>query len=130
MKARKNAKSFDMALISIFSMNDEEEAEVVSVASKKDQAKISFKQCRRLIASNPRLAKKFKLNRNEIRLIKNESTFIPLASEEKTLDGISPSVGIIDEAFVVPEGVRSSIASGTGARLSPCLLYTSDAADD
>lgn len=129
MKARKNAKSFDMALISIFSMNDEEEAEVVSVASKKDQAKISFKQCRRLIASNPRLAKKFKLNRNEIRLIKNESTFIPLASEEKTLDGISPSVGIIDEAFVVPEGVRSSIASGTGARLSPLIVSISTSYD-
>lgn len=129
MKSRKNAKSFDMAFIAILSMNDEQEAEVVSAASKKDQAKLSFKQCRSLIGSNKKLAKKFRLNRNEIRLLKNESTFIPLASEEKTLDGISPSTGIIDEAFVTPEGVRSSISSGTGARLSPLIVCISTSYD-
>lgn len=129
MKARKNAKTFDMSFIAILSMLDEMEAEVVSVASKKDQAKLSFKQCRSLIGSNKKLARKFKLNRNEIRLLKNESTFVPLASEEKTLDGISPSTGIIDEAFVTPEGVRSSISSGTGARLSPLVVGISTSYD-
>ncbi len=129
MKARKNAKSFDLSFVSNMSMLDEPESEVYSVASKRDQAAISFKQCRSMIGSNPSVAKKFKLNRNEIILKSNNSTFKYLASEEKTLDGISPSVGIIDEAFVVPEGVRSSIASGTGARLSPLIVSISTAYD-
>lgn len=129
MKARKNAKTFDLSFISNLAMLDEPEAEVYSVASKKDQAMLSFKQCRSMIASNPKVAKKFKLNRSEIILKSNESSFKYLASEEKTLDGISPSVGIIDEAFVVPEGVRSSIASGTGARLSPLIVSISTSYD-
>lgn len=125
VKARKNAKTFDLSFVSNLAMLDEPEAEVYSVASKKDQAQLSFKQCRSMIASNPKVAKKFKLNRSEIVLKTNGSTFKYLASEEKTLDGISPSVGIVDEAFVVPEGVRSSIASGTGARLSPLIVAIS-----
>lgn len=129
MKSRKNAKTFDLSFVSNLAMLDEPEAEVYSVASKKDQAMLSFKQCRSMIASNPKVAKKFKLNRSEIVLKTNGSTFKYLASEEKTLDGISPSVGIIDEAFVVPEGVRSSIASGTGARLSPLIVAISTAYD-
>ena len=129
MKARKNAKTFDMAFIAILAMLDEDEAEVYSVASKKDQARLSFRQCRSMIGSNNKLKKKFKLNRNEIRLLKNESIFQYLASEEKTLDGTSVSVGIIDEAFVTPEGVRSSISSGTGARLSPLIVCISTSYD-
>ncbi len=129
MKSRKNAKTFDLSFVSNLAMLDEPEAEVYSVASKKDQAMLSFKQCRSMIASNPRVSKKFKLNRSEIILKTNGSTFKYLASEEKTLDGISPSVGIIDEAFVVPEGVRSSIASGTGARLSPLIVAISTSYD-
>ncbi len=129
MKSRKNAKTFDLSFVSNLAMLDEPEAEVYSVASKKDQAMLSFRQCRSMIASNPRVAKKFKLNRSEIILKTNGSTFKYLASEEKTLDGISPSVGIIDEAFVVPEGVRSSIASGTGARLSPLIVAISTSYD-
>ncbi len=129
MKSRKNAKTFDLSFVSNLAMLDEPEAEVYSVASKKDQAMLSFRQCRSMIASNPKVAKKFKLNRSEIILKTNGSTFKYLASEEKTLDGISPSVGIIDEAFVVPEGVRSSIASGTGARLSPLIVAISTSYD-
>ena len=129
MKARKNAKTFELGIIALMAMLDEDEAEVYSVASKKDQARLCFKQCRAMIASNLKLKKKFQLNRSEIRLKSNESIFQYLASEEKTLDGTSVSVGIIDEAFVTPEGVRSSISSGTGARVSPLVIAISTSYD-
>ena len=56
MKSRKNAKTFDLSFVSNLAMLDEPEAEVYSVASKKDQAMLSFKQCRSMIASNPRVS--------------------------------------------------------------------------
>ena len=122
MISRKNSKSFLIAFISLIAMMDEQENETYSFAGKKEQARICFEQCKSLIKSNPKVARKFKLNKLEIILKKNNSKFQPLASEEKTLDGTSPSTGIIDEAFIVPKGVKDSVTSGTGARLSPLIV--------
>lgn len=129
MKTRKNAKSFDMAFIAIMAMLDENENEVYSFASKRDQAKISFEQCKSLIRSNKKVARKFKLNKTEIIHKTKNSKFEPLAAEAKTLDGTSPGVAIIDEAFVVPVAVKNSAASGTGARLSPLVVSISTSYD-
>lgn len=122
MIGRKNSKSFLIALISLIAMMDEQENETYSFAGKKEQARICFEQCKSMIKSNAKVARKFKLNKLEIVLKKNNSKFQPLASEEKTLDGTSPSTGIIDEAFIVPKGVKDSVTSGTGARLSPLIV--------
>lgn len=122
MISRKNSKSFLIALISLIAMMDEQENETYSFAGKKEQARICFEQAKALIRSNPKVARKFKLNKLEIVLKKNNSKFQPLASEEKTLDGTSPSTGIIDEAYIVPVGVKNSVSSGTGARLSPLIV--------
>lgn len=122
MIARKNSKSFLIALISLIAMMDEAENETYSFAGKKEQARICFEQCKSMIRSNKKVARKFKLNKLEIILKINNSKFQPLASEEKTLDGTSPSTGIIDEAFIVPRGVKDSVTSGTGARLSPLIV--------
>lgn len=129
MIARKNSKSFLIALISLIAMMDEPENETYSFAGKKEQARICFEQCKALIRSNPKVARKFKLNKLEITLKSNNSKFQPLASEEKTLDGTSPSTGIIDEAFIVPRGVKDSVSSGTGARLSPLIVCISTSYD-
>lgn len=122
MISRKNSKSFLIALISLMAMMDEQENETYSFAGKKEQARICFEQAKALIRSNPKVARKFKLNKLEIVLKKNNSKFQPLASEEKTLDGTSPSTAIIDEAYIVPVGVKNSVSSGTGARLSPLIV--------
>lgn len=129
MISRKNSKSFLIALISLIAMMDEPENETYSFAGKKEQARICFEQCKSMIKSNPKVARKFKLNKLEIILKKNNSKFQPLASEEKTLDGTSPSTGIIDEAFIVPKGVKDSVTSGTGARLSPLIVCITTAYD-
>ena len=129
MISRKNSKSFLIALISLIAMMDESENETYSFAGKKEQARICFEQCKSLIRSNSKVARKFKLNKLEIILKSNNSKFQPLASEEKTLDGTSPSTGIIDEAFIVPRGVKDSVTSGTGARLSPLIVAITTAYD-
>lgn len=129
MIPRKNAKSFDCALIAIAAMKDEEFGECYSGASKYDQAKLSFEQCKNIISTNPKIARKFKLNKAEIILKSKKSTFKPLSSDYKSLDGVSPNFVLLDEAFVMDEGVRNSLTSGFGQRLSPLAVAISTSYD-
>ena len=129
MKPRKNAKSFDCALIAMIAMRDEDFGECYSAASKYDQAKLSFEQCSNIIGTNSKIARKFKLNKNEIIMKRNKSLFKPMSSDYKSLDGVSPNFVLLDEAFVMDEGVRSSMTSGFGQRLSPLAVAISTSYD-
>lgn len=130
MIGRKNAKSFLSSMLAMMEMaSSKDEAECMSVATKKDQAKICLEQCMSLINSNRKVAKKFKINRSEIRMKSNNSTFIALSSDVNTLDGSSPSLAIIDEAFVTKEGVRSAMVSGTGQRLNSLIVMITTSYD-
>lgn len=123
MLARKNAKSFLAGMLAMLELIDsKDEPEVYTVATMKEQAKICYEQTRSLIASNPKVAKKFALNRSEIRMKANNGIFKALASESNNLDGSSPSLAIIDEAMVTKEGVRSAMVTGTGQRRSSLVL--------
>lgn len=130
MIARKNAKSFLSSMLAMMEMaSSKDEAECMSVATKKDQSKICLEQCMSLINSNPKVAKKFKINRSEIRMKSNNSTFIALSSDVNTLDGSSPSLAIVDEAMVTKEGVRSAMISGTGQRLNSLIVMITTSYD-
>lgn len=129
MIPRKNAKTFDCALISILAMRDEAYGECYSAASKYSQASLSFKQCANIIKTNSKIARKFKINKAEITFKKNESIFMPMSSDYKSLDGVSPNFVLLDEAFVMDPGVRDSMTSGFGQRLSPLAVAISTAYD-
>lgn len=129
MIPRKNAKTFICAIVAILAMLDEEYGESYSAASKHDQATLSFKQCKNILNSNPKVAKKFKILNNIIENKKKKSIFKALSSNYNTLDGISPNFALLDEAFVMDEGVRNSITSGFGQRLSPLVVAISTSYD-
>lgn len=129
MIPRKNAKSFLCAIVAILAMLDEEYGESYSAASKHDQAKLSFNQCKNILKSNPKVAKKFKILENLIENKKKKSIFKALSSNYNNLDGISPNFVLLDEAFVMDEGVRNSTTSGFGQRLSPLVVAISTSYD-
>lgn len=129
MIPRKNAKTFICSIVAILAMLDEDYGESYSAATKHDQAKLSFTQCQNIIKSNPKIARKFKLLNNEIRNIKKNSIFKSLSSNYNNLDGISPNFVLLDEAFVMDEGVRNSTTSGFGQRLSPLVVAISTSYD-
>lgn len=129
MIPRKNAKTFLCALVAILAMLDEEYGESYSAASKHDQAFLSFDQCKKILKSNPKISKKFKILKNSIENKKKKSIFKALSSNYNTLDGISPNFALLDEAFVMDEGVRNSITSGFGQRLSPLVVAISTSYD-
>lgn len=127
LKARKNSKSQDMAFFSILSMLEIYNGSNFSVAGKRDQAAISFKDAKMLINSNPKFAENFKLHRSEIVFKGNNSTFTPLSSDSRTLDGILPEMLLIDEAMIVPQDVKDSVTSGFGGSASPICICISTA---
>ena len=127
LKARKNSKSQDMAFFSILSMMEIYNGANFSVAGKRDQASISFKDAKMLIQSNPKFAEHFKLHRSEIIFKGNNSSFTPLSSDSRTLDGILPEMLLIDESMIVPQDVKDSVTSGFGGSASPICICISTA---
>lgn len=129
MIPRKNAKSFLCSIVAILAMLDEDYGESYSAASKHDQAKLSFTQCKNILKSNPKVSKKFKILENSIENKKRKSIFKALSSNYNNLDGISPNFVLLDGAFVMDEGVRNSTTSGFGQRLSPLVISISTSYD-
>lgn len=128
--ARKNAKTFLITLLSLYSALTESRGELYSAATKRDQAQIAFKEATALINSSPQLRRRFKTQKQIITDLMSGSTFMPLSSDARTLDGTSPSFAIIDE-FGAHQNydVYSALASGMGARLSPLIVAITTAYD-
>ena len=127
LKARKNSKSQDMAFFSILTMLESMNSTSYSIAGKRDQASISFKDAKKLINTNPNFAENFKLQRSEIIFKGNNASFAPLSSDSRTLDGILPEMLLCDEAMIVPQDVKDSVTSGFGGSASPIFIAISTA---
>lgn len=99
--AKKNGKTAFAGGIADFLLvfDDEPEAEVYCAATKKDQAKICFNQSKNYIEKNTDLLKYTgaKFVTNNISIPKTGSKMEPLGRDSYGLDGINPSVAIIDE---------------------------------
>ena len=77
---------------------------------------------------DPRLSKKYKTTISAISCEENLSRFFYLGRDSNRLDGLNPSLAIIDEAAAIPErNVIEVMVSGMGARLSPLLVYITTA---
>jgi len=124
---RKNGKTALAANIAIKCLmaDFEEGAEVYSLASKKDQAKIVFKAAQNMISVSPLLRKKLKKLQNEIYFASTLSSMKPLASKSDTLDGLNPSFCNIDEMHAIKDrNIYDVITSAVGSREQPLLLIT------
>lgn len=121
--SRKNGKSYIISLLSILAIMLEANGEAVAGAGKYEQAKIMVRQAMRMIQSNPRLAKNFKILTSEIRF--QGSTFKPLPSNPAKLDGISPHFVCFDEAMIIDCALRDSLISGGMMRKNVSNFYIS-----
>ena len=97
--ARKNGKSTIDSAIGIYEMTADNErgAEIYSIATKKDQAKIVWEESKKMINKSPSLAKRCRCLINGIFFDATESKFQALASDSNSLDGLNASCVIADE---------------------------------
>lgn len=97
--ARKNGKSTLAAGLGLYMLTSAGEggAEVYSVATKKEQAKIVWEEARRMVKKSPALFKRIRTLINGLFYDNTESFFKALASDSNSLDGLNSFFVIADE---------------------------------
>lgn len=124
---RKNGKSTLAAGIGLYMMTADGEsgAEIYSLATKRDQAKIIWLEAKRMVKQSAALRKRIRTLVGEIAFDKTFSTFQPLSSESNSLDGLNTSCGLVDELHAIKDkNLVDVIVDSMSARVNPLLLVT------
>src|SRR5690606_38291420 len=127
---RKNGKSTLGSAIALYMLVADGEAgpEVVSAATKKDQAKIIWLEAKRMVKKSPALRKRVKTLVAELVSDFNDGSFKPLSSDSNTLDGLNVHCGLIDELHAIEDkNLYDVIVDGTSAREQPLIVIVSTA---
>ena len=128
--ARKNGKSTLGSAIALYMLVADGEAgpEVVSAATKKDQAKIIWSESKRMVKKSPVLRKRVKTLVHELISEFNDGTFKPLSSDSNTLDGLNVHCALIDELHAIGDkNLYDVIVDGMSAREQPLSIITTTA---
>lgn len=128
--ARKNGKSALGSAIALYMLIADGEAgpEIVSAATKKDQAKIIWSEAKRMVKKSPTLSKRIKCLVAELSSEFNDGSFKPLSSESNTLDGLNVHCSLIDELHAIEDkNLYDVIVDGMTAREQPLSIITTTA---
>jgi len=128
--ARKNGKSAWGSAIALYLMVADGEAgpEIVSAATKKDQAKIIWSEAKRMVKKSPVLSKRIRTLVAEMISDFNDGSFKPLSSDSNTLDGLNVHCSLIDELHAIEDkNLYDVIVDGMTAREQPISIITTTA---
>ena len=128
--ARKNGKSAWGSAIALYLLTADGEPgpEIVSAATKKDQAKIIWLESKRMVKKSPVLRKRIRTLVAEMIMDQNDGTFRPLSSDSNTLDGLNPHGSFIDELHAIEDkNLYDVIIDGMSAREQPISIITTTA---
>lgn len=125
---RKCGKSFLGAGIGLLMLagDGEPAAEVYSVATKEDQARLLWNDGKNIVARSPGAGDIFKRTVNEIRHEASASVWRPVGSDSETLDGLNPHGILADELHAwKSRALWDVLDSATGARRQPLFFQIS-----
>lgn len=106
-------------------------AEAYSVATKKDQARISFQAGRQMLLRSPALSKHVDIGKYNVHNPATESKMEALGADADTLDGLRPFIVVVDEVHKLPSGdLVEVMESGMGTRLDPLMFEITTAGVD
>lgn len=130
--ARKNGKTTLLAAIAVLlTVADREPgAEVYSVATKRDQAKLTFDEAARMVRKSEELGEFLEViggrphsRTDNISCAELASKYEPLAAEPETLDGLNIHGALLDELHAWKDGdLFDVIVTATGARRQPLTI--------
>ena len=126
--ARKNGKTTLMAAIALYELvYGDEGAEIYSAATKRDQAKIVYDIARDMVKISPDWKDEVREMYSELRYDDRRSKFKAVSKESKSLDGLNPSLVIIDEAAIEDPNTIEVMETAMHARESALLVYITTA---
>lgn len=126
--ARKNGKSVLASALGNFMLTKDGEggAEVYSVATRKEQAKIVWEEAKRMINKSPALHQRIRCLIGGIYYDATDSFFRALASDSNSLDGLNSHCVIADEVHAWKDkNLLDVMYDSMSAREQPLLLETS-----
>jgi phage terminase large subunit-like protein len=129
---RKNGKSLEAALVALYGsfFDGEPGAEGYCVATKRDQARIVFSDCKSLVRSSG-LRTRLQIFMANLSREQNSSKLEPLGSDKDSTDGLNPQIVIIDEAHAMKDrGMIDVMETATGARRQPIIFWITTAGND
>jgi phage terminase large subunit-like protein len=127
--SRKNGKSTLGAAIALLMMlaDGEVGAEIYSIATKEDQAKIVWDEAKRMIEAT-QLKQVVKRTYKTLYHLAKNSKYQPLGRDSDTLDGLSPSCVIVDEYHAHKDNELVNVMeSGMGYREQPLTFIITTA---
>lgn len=102
--------------------------EIVSAATKKDQAKIIWSESKRMVKKSPALRRRIRTLVGELVSDFNDGSFKPLSSDSNTLDGLNVHCALIDELHAIEDkNLYDVIVDGMSAREQPLTIITTTA---
>lgn len=128
MVARKNGKSTMASGLALYMMiaDNEPGAEIFSVASKKDQARIIFDETLNMVKQSPDLSKFIKKRKTDLYFEPTMSKFQPLGKNSDTLDGLNTHLCVIDELHSIKDrNIYEVMKQSMSARRQPLLIMVS-----
>lgn len=128
--ARKNGKSLLLSAIALYCLiaDNEAGAEVYSVATKKDQAKIIFDELCNMVRQSPELLKACKKRKSDLYFSLTFSKCQPLGKNSDTLDGLNSSLVIMDELHGIKDrNLYEVMKQSQSARRQPLLIMITTA---
>ncbi len=120
---RKNGKTLIAAIVLLYLtfFDGEAGAEGYSVATKRDQAKISFGDCKKLVESSG-LKDRIKVMVSNLHQMATSSKLEPLGADHDSTDGLNPSAVLVDEMHAMKDrGMLDVMETATGAREQPVI---------
>lgn len=130
---RKNGKTAIAAGVGLylFAADGEGGAEVYSVATKREQARISHQDAVRMRRGNLELSSRIQAFKDNLSIDTSGSKFEPLGANVNTMDGLNVHGGIVDELHKhKTRDVWDAIEYGMGARRQPLMFAITTAGDN
>ena len=123
--ARKNGKSTLLAALALYCLlaDGEDGAEIYSIATKKDQAKLVFEEAVNMVRQSPALSAYIKKRKSDLYVKDTFSKFQPLGKNADTLDGLNAHLVILDEAHGVKgRDIYEVLKQSQSARSNPLFI--------
>lgn len=128
--ARKNGKSSLLSGLMLYMLiaDGEGGAQIVSAATKKEQANIVFSEALNMVSQSPSLKSHLKKRKTDLYFPLTFSTMTALASDSNTLDGLNLHLAVVDELHAIKDrNLYEVLKQGMSARRQPLMVMITTA---